>query len=700
MAGGKTRPIRACASHKPTPTIRRRSGPDRPLAAAVVIVVVGLCTFWNSLDLPFLWDDETAIVTNNTIRELRPAWRPLLTPVESPVTARPLVNLSFALTYAMSGLNVRGYHAWNLAVHLIAALVLFGVVRRTLEHDALRRRTESYAVTLALLAALWWVVHPLISEVIDYNTQRTTAMMGLFFLLTLYCAIRAIGSAHAARWHASAVFASACGMASKEEMVVAPIAVALYDRLFVYSTIRGAWGARKHLYVGLASTWVLLGVLMWRWPRSTVGFAAGDPWIYALNQADVISHYLRLAVWPSALVVDYGLPRQVAIGEVIGAVIFVAALLVVAILSLGRWPRLGFLGIVFFLTLAPTSSIVPIASEVGAERRMYLPLAALSVLLVLAGSALVSRASSLQPRRARAINAAALVFAAAWIGLLAARTVYRNAQYADPVALWHSSLEQRPHGRAHFGYAVALINAGQSEAALPHLREAVRTYRPARYALGVELAARGDSAEAIPLLESFIDDDPAATSRLPARLLLGRLYFAQARPGKSAEQFRAAADMAPSNVDAQLSLGDLLTSQKRFAEAASHYRAALTLQPDRPQWYLRLARALDQNGEPQAAAAAYARALASDPALLDTHLHLAEMWLRHGRADKAIPHARDAVQSKSRDSDAHQLLGAALARNGQLADAAEHFRTALELDPGNQLARSSLGRAEDLLDRR
>jgi Flp pilus assembly protein TadD len=73
------------------------------------------------------------------------------------------------------------------------------------------------------------------------------------------------------------------------------------------------------------------------------------------------------------------------------------------------------------------------------------------------------------------------------------------------------------------------------------------------------------------------------------------------------------------------------------------------------------------------------------------------MWLRHKRPDKAIPHAREAVQRESRDSDAHNLLGAALAQNGQLADAAEHFRTALTLDPGNELARSSLNRAENLL---
>jgi tetratricopeptide (TPR) repeat protein len=665
-----------------------------------LILLAGLCTYWNSLGVPFLWDDETAIVTNQTIRELWPLSGPLLPPLETPVAARPLVNVSLALNYAADGLDVRGYHAVNLGMHLMTALLLFGVVRRTVERED-RNRHAGDAANVALVAALVWALHPLTSEIINYTTQRTTAMMGLFFLTTLYCAIRALDSPHRARWQAFAVAACACGMASKEEMAPAPILVALYDRVFVFPTLGEAFKTRRLLYGGLASTWAVLGGLIWQWPRSTVGLAAVDAWTYASNQAQVIPHYLRLAIWPDQLVLDYGLPARIPAGDVGGGGILLALLLALTIAGLVRWPKPAFLGAAFFMTLAPTSSVVPIASEVGAERRMYLPLAALAVLVVLAARFVLVRARSASPaRHQRLLTAAAVIAVVAGAGALATRTMYRNAQYGDSVALWRSSVQYRPHGRARMAYAQALVRAGQSRAAVSELREAVRDYSPAWYALGVELAVEGNSGEAIQALETFIADDPAAANRIPARLLLGRLLFAESQLDESARQFQAVEAADRTNVDAQVSLGDLLMAQQRPSEAALHYRAAVALQPDHQVWLARLGRALDLEGKTEEAADTFRKALVLDPSSRLAHLNLADMWLRRGRPGDAIIHAREAVRLDSRDVAAHNLLGAALAENGQLDEAAAHFQAAVSIDPGNTLARSGLTQVTKLLSAR
>ena len=119
---------------------------------------------------------------------------------------------------------------------------------------------------------------------------------------------------------------------------------------------------------------------MWRSPRSTVGVASVSPWTYLLNQIQMIVSYAGLAVWPRSLVVDYGLPRALTIGDVVPQALLLLLMLGGTVVALVRWQAIGFLGAMFFLTLAPTSSVVPIASEVGSERRMYLPLAALVVL--------------------------------------------------------------------------------------------------------------------------------------------------------------------------------------------------------------------------------------------------------------------------------------------------------------------------------
>src|SRR5262249_16795728 len=133
------------------------------------------------------------------------------------------------------GLDPTGYHIFNLAIHLASALLLFGIVSRTVRRTSRPREADGppkgghYEDGIALAASLIWMVHPLLSETIDYVAQRSESMMGLFFLLTLYAAIRAREPRHAFRWEVVSIASCAAGMAAKESMVTAPIAVVLYD---------------------------------------------------------------------------------------------------------------------------------------------------------------------------------------------------------------------------------------------------------------------------------------------------------------------------------------------------------------------------------------------------------------------------------------------------------------------------------------
>ena len=88
----------------------------------------------------------------------------------------------------MAGTAVVGYHVTNLAIHVIAALLLFAVVRRTLLlslHHSLRSATW-----LACSIALLWAVHPLQTESVTYVIQRAESLAAMLYLLTLYCVIR------------------------------------------------------------------------------------------------------------------------------------------------------------------------------------------------------------------------------------------------------------------------------------------------------------------------------------------------------------------------------------------------------------------------------------------------------------------------------------------------------------------------------
>ena len=117
----------------------------------------------------------------------------------STAVGRPVLNLSLAINYALGGLNVEGYHVVNLAIHILAALALFGLVRRTLLLPALAARFGPASTGLALAVALVWALHPLQTESVTYIIQRAEALVGLFYLLTFYCFVRGAASARGRR---------------------------------------------------------------------------------------------------------------------------------------------------------------------------------------------------------------------------------------------------------------------------------------------------------------------------------------------------------------------------------------------------------------------------------------------------------------------------------------------------------------------
>jgi hypothetical protein len=477
---------------------------------AALLVVAGLLVYANSLSSPFLFDDQNSIIANTQIRRLWPLAVPLSPPRDTPVAGRPLVNLSFAVNYAVGGLDPWGYHVVNVIIHVAVALVLFGLGRRTLATGGLKASGYPASMNVAFVCALAWLLHPLNTEAVNYFSQRTESLMALFFLLTLYCSVR--------EWTTRAVVACALGMACKESMVVAPIVVLLYDRVFVFASWKQALRARGGFYGALAATWVVLAALMASTPRTSVGFAAGTDWlVYLWNQFEMIVRYLWLAIWPRDLVLDYGLPRPLAPGDVLPHAALVTALGVATIVALARRPMAGFLGAWFFLTLGPTSSIVPIATEVGAERRMYLPLMAIVVLAVVTIYKLTGGG-----RMARAGAVAACV-------ALAAGTYARNREYESAMTMSRTIVDRWPSGRGHFLLGNELLKAGQREGAMSEFRASARDYPGARYALGTELLAAGALDAAIAELQAFIAALPGHVNVAPARDMLGRAYAAQGR---------------------------------------------------------------------------------------------------------------------------------------------------------------------------
>ncbi len=409
---------------RPEPLTRReppaeRDPPTRSRYLPLLVVVAAAAAYANSLTVPFVFDDVSIPETP----ELHRLWPPSALIG----TTRPLVQLSLALNYAAGGLVVIGYHLVNLAIHVAAALALFGLVALTLRTARLRTPWAGDASQLALAASGLWAVHPLQTESVTYVVQRSESLMALCYLLTLYCVARSAAAERPRPWQLAAVVACPLGMLSKPGMVTAPIPVLLYDRVFLAGSWSRAWRERRALYLGLAATWgILLGLLTAPHESgTTAGFTMRDlTWLeYTSSQPAVVLHYLRLAIWPQGLVLDYAWPVAHGFAVIAPPLLVLIGLMVATVVLFRREPSAGFLGAAFFLILAPSSSVVPI-KDLAFEHRMYLPLAPLAVLAVVSAQILIERVVPGAQRQRRVETGLALAAVIALTITTAARNSY------------------------------------------------------------------------------------------------------------------------------------------------------------------------------------------------------------------------------------------------------------------------------------
>jgi tetratricopeptide (TPR) repeat protein len=700
------RPDRAGRRRSPAPSRRIGGGVDIPTAPsagapwrAAVIVLAGSLTYLNSVSNPFVFDDESSILQNAQIRalwELKAVFSPER---ELPVAGRPVVNLSLAINYALGGFNTVGYHIWNIAVHVACAVLLFAVIRRALELPRTPATLRDRSMNIAFAAALIWVVHPLNSEPLNYITQRTESMMALFYLLTLYASIRALGARSVTWWQAIAIGSCALGMACKESMVTAPIVVVLFDWIFVFGSLREALRERRTLYVGLAATWCILAGLLSSGPRRrSAGFFTGvSPWTYLLNQAPLVTRYLGLVVWPASLVVNYGWPERLRLQDVLPSAIFIVTLLALTAAAL-RWrPQLGFLGGFFFITLAPTSSIVPIATEVGAERRMYLPMAALAVLGVVAVVWLWDKGKARLPDSWRGPKSVAYGAAALLCGVsmaFAVVTLARNREYASELGMAQTTLRRYPTPVAHHVLGEQLLAVGRRDEALAHIRQALPAAPRAHFTLGLELLKEEKLDEGIAEMRTFIREQPRLLQVIAAHEYIGKALIQQERWREAIEELKELQTFAPDNPAVHRLMADAFFGAQAFREAIEHYEAYGVAGGNDAGALNQLGIALGTTGQIEKAIAVFRRAAVIDAKNGAVQRNLANALTVHGELDAALEHAQNAVALQPGDAGSHHVLGRIREAQGRGDEAAAEFERAVELDPAFPDARDDLRRLQ------
>src|SRR6266581_4598303 len=525
-------------------------GGRRFTAGFVALLALGIAaSYSNSLGIGFYFDDLYGIRNNPTIRSLRNISSFFTDPHafwtdRTQADVRPVLLITYALNYAVSGLAPWSYHVLNLLLHFVAALLVFVLVRDHVWWPARERGPSGDARFPAAAAALFFALAPLNTQPVDYVWARSALLSTTLYLGAFLAFLRQ-------RWTLGAVL-FALALLTKAIAVTLPAMLLIHDFVYRdrtrYPTVeRYAADWRRLTLPVLLPALLAVAYVAYRaivlpgWAAETRQAAWVTPWIWFMSQWSALLYYVRLFVWPDALSMDHDFPYTTSLASPRAwlALLVLLAWIGLALRAVRRYPQVTFATAWFFVTLAPESSFAPLSEVVNDHRPYIASSLGLSVLLAW----LLERGAARFAARPRA------TFAAAALALSIAAVPfdrYRTWQWQDALRMWEDTVRKSPNnGRAW-------MNAGQN------------------------LMARGDLVAA----RRYLEHARQLTPRSPfVYMSLGLL---EGREGHLEEALRAANEavrLRPDYPPAHLLLGNVLAKSGRTEEAAAAYRRAAALDP-------------------------------------------------------------------------------------------------------------------------
>lgn len=509
------------------------------LAACIAVA------YANSLDIGFQLDDVYLLVENPAVKSLANIPRffvdPFtLTAVHENADLRPVLQVTYALNYAVSGLSPWSYHLFALLLHVAATTLVFLLVRDRLWWPAGRGTFG------ALLCALAFALAPLNVQAVVSQSGRSALLCTTLYLAAFFC--------HVTDRRALSALAFTGALLTKAVAVTFPLMVLAYEllypqrplgrRLVQQLCVLGALDAAYLLY-----RWLLIPAFT----AETFKEPFTTPGIWLMTEWSAYLYYVRQFLWPDGLSIDHEFPYTLSLlsARALVPLALIVAWLAAALLMRRRQPMVAFATVWFFLSLAPESTLAPLAEPVN-EHRPYL---ATSLGLALLAAWAVALALD---RGWPGNRAAPVVVTAALVLSCGAGVVYRNWQWHDPVRLWDDAVRKGPHlARAWMNAGVALMSRGELGKARSYLvtaRALAPAYPYAHLNLSVLARAQGRHDEALAEVHEALRLRPDLGL---AHYHLGLALEAAGRADEAAGAYRRAVELNPALVGAVERLSSL-----------------------------------------------------------------------------------------------------------------------------------------------
>lgn len=593
------------------------------------LLAVGIAiSYAGAIGAGFYFDDIYGIHDNPALRSLAniPQFFSdpfTLTTVRENVDVRPVLVTSYAINYAISGVRPWSYHVFNLIVHFAASVLVFLLVRDHVWWPEAQRGPEGAARWPAAAAALFFALAPINNQAVNYMWARSALLCTALYLAAFHALL--------SRRLVASVALHVLALLTKAIAVTLPAVFIAYD--FLYRDRRRHPGLREWLadwrelvvpvgplLVADAAYLLYRWMLLPDWAYDALHEVWVTPWIWLISQWSALLHYVRIFLWPAGLSVDHDLPFTLSLAETRAwaSLLVLTAWIAAALRWSRRLPHVAFATLWFFVTLAPESTIVPLAEVVNDHRPYIASSLGLAVLLAW----LVERGALLAGRFRRTVFMAAVSLLCLGAVVVGAR---RSYEWADEQRLWESTVKASPNnGRAW-------MNAGRLHLRKGNTREARRYFERSRQLLpaypylymnlsALELA-EGRPKEAVAWAQEAVRFGSGLSRSYSS---LGRAYEQQGRFADAVAAWRHASELDPNDAaareaheraaasqasqESQQSEGAIMTEGLRLLDverdagaAAVKFRQVLERNPAHYGATWQLARALDAAGRPEEA---------------------------------------------------------------------------------------------------
>ena len=575
-------------------------GPKTNQFYCLLIVFLALLAYSNSFQNSFNYDDFHVITKNPSIKDLGNLKNFFLNPqmgsglLKETSGYRPLLMASFALNYAIGGLDVFGYHLLNFLLHSICSIFVFFIALFFLhisdeESPNLRKNQLT-----ALFAALVFAVHPVQIESVTYITGRSSLLSTLFFLISFWAYMH---YGLAGRFYQ--LFLSSLGyvlaLLVKESAVTLLMILILFNLLFPLGRTwkRRLFSICPHIFLTIG--YLMVRVYLW---GSLEYYPQPIRPLYEnlLTQLRAWVHYLVTLAVPVDLNVDYDFAVSHLIFE--GGVIL--SFLILLSLAVAIWKMFKvsrpvvFFALWFAVNLLPTNSLIAL-EDVVTDRWLYLPSVGYAIILALAAEWLFRAKIRIKSR------ASSLVFIFLCIlvvELYGFATVLRNFTWTSYWTLWEDAVVKSPNkSRPHIALGLALFRAGHTDEAVTMFKKAIQLDQRDGMAylnLGYIYHQQGKLEEAIQASQKAVVLAPRLAPEIHNNLAM--IYLQQGRKQEGLKELQRALEARPHFARAYANFGDFYEKEGNIDQAIFCMEKAAKLEPEYITVYKALSRLYEKKG--------------------------------------------------------------------------------------------------------